>query len=69
MTKLVDNNKLLIMPVADNKFVKIYDEGDAQVREINDGATNMDMTIEYEYQQKMGVATIIGRRFGMYTIE
>ena len=66
--KLVDNTKLLIMPVADNKFIKIFDEGEAQVKEISDGTTNMDMTIEYEYQQKMGVATIINRLFGIWTI-
>lgn len=67
-TKLVDNNKLLIMPVADNRFIKIYDEGDAIIREVSDGNTNMDATIEYEYQQKMGVATIIGKLFGVWTI-
>ena len=46
-TKLVDNKKLLIMPVADNRFIKIYNEGESQIREVNDSATNMDMTIEY----------------------
>lgn len=66
--KLVDNTKLLIMPVADNKFIKIYNEGDPQIKEISDGTTNMDKTIEYEYQIKMGVATIIGKKFGMWKI-
>lgn len=67
-TKLVDNNTLLIMPVADNKFIKIFNEGDAQVRDITDKDVNMDMTYEFEYQMKMGVATVIGRKFGMWTI-
>lgn len=67
-TKLVDNNKLLIMPLADNKFIKIFNEGDAQVKEISDGDTNVDKTIEYEYQMKMGIATVIGRLFGVYNI-
>mgnify|MGYP004521528989 FL=1 len=66
--KLVDNTKLLVMPVADNKFVKVFNEGDSQIREVADSATNMDMTMEYEYQMKMGIATIIGRKFGMWTI-
>lgn len=66
--KLVDNTKLLVMPVADNKFIKIYNEGDAQIKEISDGNTNMDKTIEYEYQLKMGIATMINRRFGQWTI-
>ena len=67
-TKLVDNNKLLIMPVADNKFIKIFNEGDAQVKEISDGNTNVDKTIEYEYQIKMGVGVVIGRLFGIWNI-
>lgn len=66
-TKLVANNKLLIMPAVDNKFIKIYDEGDARIKEVSDGNTNMDMTIEYEFQQKMGVATVVNRKFGTYT--
>lgn len=66
--KLVDNTKLLIMPVADNKFIKIYNEGEAQLKEVTDGNTNMDKTMEYEFQKKMGVATIIGKKFGMWTI-
>lgn len=67
-TKLVDNNKLLVMPVADNRFVKVYNEGEAQISEVSDKDTNMDMTLEYEYQMKMGIATVIGRKFGMWTI-
>ena len=67
--KLVDNTKLLIMPEADNKFIKIYNEGDAQIKEVSDGNTNMDKTNEYEYQIKMGVATIIGKRFGVWTLK
>lgn len=67
-TKLVDNNKLLIMPAADNRFIKVYNEGDAQITEVNDSDTKKDMTIEFEYQMKMGIATIIGKKFGMWNI-
>ena len=66
--KLVDNTKLLIMPVGDNKFVKMYNEGDTQIHQIVDGDTNMDKTFEYEVQRKMGIATIIGKKFGVWTI-
>ena len=65
-TKLVDNTRLLIMPVADNKFIKIYDEGDAQIKEVTDPQILQDMTIEYEYQQKMGVSVVANRKFGTY---
>lgn len=67
-TKLVANDKLWIMPVADNKFIKIFNEGDSQVKEISDGDTNTDKTIEYEYQIKMGVGIVIGRLFGVWNI-
>lgn len=66
--KLVDSSKLLIMPLKDNKFVKLYNEGDPQIKEVNDGATNRDSTIEFEYITKMGVATVVGRKFGVWTI-
>ena len=62
--KLEDNTKLLIMPVADNKFIKLVNEGDAQFYENTDPSKNMDMTVEAEYQQKMGFATVINRKFG-----
>ncbi len=68
-TKLVDPKKLLIMPTGDNKFVKLVYEGDPQIREISDGDTNMDMTMEYEYQVKMGIATVIGKKFGTWTLD
>lgn len=66
--KLVDNSKLLIMPLADNKFIKVVNEGDAQIKEVTESANNADRTIEYEYQQKMGVGVVIGYLFGVWTI-
>ena len=67
-TRLVSNDRLLVMPLADNKFIKVFDEGDAQIKEISDGDTNVDKTIEYEYQYKMGVGVVIGRLFGIFNI-
>lgn len=67
-TKLVDSTKLLFMPLGDNRFIKVVNEGDARVTEITDMATRVDMTMEYEYQQKMGVATIVGKKFGTWKI-
>ena len=67
--KLIDSDKLWIIPVDEaNKFIKVYDEGDALLKEISDGTTNMDMTMEYEYQRKMGIAAIFVKYFGIYTI-
>ena len=56
------------MPLVDNKFIKVFDEGDAQIKEISDGDTNVDKTIEYEYQYKMGVGVVISRLFGIFNI-
>lgn len=67
-TKLVDNSKLLVMPLADNKFIKIYNEGDDYISENTSSEKNKDFTIEFEYMRKMGIATIIGKKFGMWTI-
>lgn len=66
--KLVDSSKLLIMPAGDNRFVKMYDEGEAQFTEITDSSVHQDMTIDAEYQRKMGVAVVINKRFGIWNI-
>lgn len=67
-TRLVSNDVLYVMPVADNKFIKVYDEGDIQIRDIQDKDVNTDMTYEYEVQYKMGVGVVVGRRFGIWNI-
>lgn len=67
-TRLVSNDVLYVMPVADNKFIKVYDEGDIQIRHIQDKDVNTDMTYEYEVQYKMGVGVVVGRRFGIWNI-
>lgn len=67
-TKLVNDNVLLIMPVADNKFVKFVYEGDAMIKEVTDNTVNQDMTYEVKYMTKIGISTIIGRYFGTWNI-
>ncbi|MBQ4523333.1 MAG: hypothetical protein IJA10_10340 [Lachnospiraceae bacterium] len=67
-TKMVDPNVLLIMPVADNKFVKLVYEGDSQIKEVTDSTDKNDMTYEFKYLTKLGVATIVGRFFAVWNI-
>lgn len=68
MTKVLPVKKLWVMPIDPaNKMIKVYDEGDAQIKEVSDGNTNMDMTVEYEYQRKMGVGVVFSRYFGTYS--
>ena len=66
-TRLVANDKLWIMPVADNKFIKVFYEGDPEIKE-GDGSQNTDNTIDYSYQVKMGIGVIISRLFGIWNI-
>lgn len=67
-TKMVDPNVLLIMPLADNKFVKLVYEGDAQIKEVTDSTEKNDMTYEFKYLTKLGVATIVNRYFGTWNL-
>ena len=67
-TRLVSNDKLWIMPVADNRFIKVFYEGDPEIYEDPDGSKNTDNTIDYSYQVKMGIGVIISRLFGIWNI-
>lgn len=66
--RLVDDKQLLIMPVGDNKFIKVVNEGNPEMRQVNDNTVNQDMTYDYRYMFKMGVAVQIGLLFGVYNI-
>lgn len=70
-TKVFDDKKLYFMPMVDNKFVKFVDEGDTQINEITDrGEQNgrWDDIMTYEVQRRFGVAVVIGRYFGQWTL-
>lgn len=67
-TKLVDNTKLLILPVVDdNKFLKMVDYGETTLEVTEVGATMNDQQT-YEIQRRLGIAAIITRYFGTWTI-
>jgi hypothetical protein len=66
--RLVDDKQLLIMPVGDNRFIKVVNEGQPEMRQVNDNTTNLDMTYDYRYMFKMGVGVQIGLLFGVYNI-
>ena len=68
-TKLIDNNKLLFVPNSpDFKPIKLVNEGESMFNEVTDSVTNMDMTIEAEYMQKLGIAVVINMLYGVYNI-
>ena len=66
---LVANDILWIMPVTDNKFIKLVNEGETQVYQVTDAGTHMDMTYDFELQQKLGIAIMFNLAFGVYKIE
>ena len=67
-TYKIDNNMLWVMPVSEEKFVKIVNEGDTQLMTVADKNANMDMTYEYELQTKLGCAVMLSSAFGCYKI-
>lgn len=65
--KLVDNNKLLIMPVVDIKPVKFVDGGET-ILEVSDKGDTMDDRQTYEVQRRMGIGTVITQYFGTWDL-
>ena len=56
------------MPVTDNKFIKLIYSGDAMIKETTDATVNQDMTNEYYFIQRYGIATVIRTLFGKVTL-
>lgn len=61
-------NKFYILPLTDNKPIKLVYEGEGQYFENTDPAINRDMTIEAEYMTKLGFAVVLGVDFSTGTI-
>ena len=65
----IDNTLIWIMPVTEEKFIKVVNEGDTQLMTIADKNANMDMTYEYELQTKLGCGVMLHGAFGCYDID
>ena len=66
--RLVDDKQLFIMPVGDNKFVKVVNEGQPEMRQVQVNTDNQDMTYQYTYMFKIGVGVMINLLFGVWYI-
>ena len=66
--RLINDKQLFIMPTGDNRFVKLVNEGQPEMRQVNDNTTNLDMTYDYRYMFKLGIAVMIALRFGVWNI-
>ena len=61
----VDNKSIYVLP--DNeKFIKVYCEGDTRARELGSTDTH-DQTIDTQIQTKVGVGCVFSNVFGKYT--
>ena len=65
----IDNTLIWVMPVSDEKFIKVVNEGDTQLMTVTDKDHNMDMTYEYELQTKLGCGVMLNGAFGCYDID
>ncbi len=71
-TRLFDDNELYILPNVDNRFIKFVDEGDTEVVETGTekgmASGRNDDIKSYEVQRRFGVATVVAKNFGAWTI-
>lgn len=66
--KLIDDKRLFIMPMMDNKFIKLVNKGEDQLREVQDKTLNQDMTYDYRYMFEMGIGVIVNLIFGEWIL-
>lgn len=66
-SKLITNQKLFIMPVGTDKFVKMVDEGETEIFEVTEKFDLQDDFDTYEIHRRMGVDVILGQYFGVWT--
>lgn len=68
LERMIDTNKLFVFPVSMDKFVKMVNVGDAEILEITEKGARMDDSMKFEYQQRFGVGTQVGKYFGAVEI-
>lgn len=62
----IDNKSIFVLP--DNeKFIKVFYEGDTRARELGEKDTH-DQTIDTQIQTKVGVGCVFSNVFGKYTL-
>lgn len=63
-----DDKQLLVLPLVDDKFIKIVFEGEDYMKEVNDETVNMDMSFDYKFLTRFGINTVFSTLFGVYTL-
>ena len=65
---IIDNNLLMVVPNLRDKFIKLVLEGDSVIVETA-ASNNMDLSMEYTFIKKSGVAVVHGKKLGVYQIQ
>ena len=65
---MYDDNKLWIFASGDEKLVDMVDVGETLISEITERNERVDDVMKYEVQRELGVATRLGKYFGMWEI-
>lgn len=61
----VANDRFLVLP-ANAKPIKVVKEGMPLIKEVSDGTTNRDMSMEYNFISQYGVAAVFNTLYGLY---
>lgn len=68
LDRMIATDRLFVMPVTMDKFIKFVNVGDAEILEVTEKGARVDDMMTFEYQQSFGVATQIGKYFGVIKI-
>lgn len=60
------DDQLMILPLTDDKFIKIVFEGDSLVKETTDNTKNTDMTFDYGFLTRFGTNIVFSTLFAKY---
>lgn len=64
---MLDDKRLMVLP-ANAKPIKLVREGQSMIKEVSDGTTNMDMSLEYTFITRFGLSVIFNEMIGMYEL-
>ena len=67
--KLIPNDTLLVMPIRNDRFVKMFDLGETQIYQITDKFDLKDDFQTYEVHRSYGCKVILGQYFGRWDKE
>ncbi len=65
-SRLMKNDRLFIMPVGTDKFVKFVYSGETEIFEVTEKADLQDDFETYEIREDMGVDVVLGQYFGIW---